>query len=288
MSSYTNTAYYGANERGDDPMSDTDLKATVRSAYGKIALDAAACCGDGCGADEASARIGYSQAELASIPDGANLGLGCGNPIALASLREGDVVLDLGSGAGIDCFLAAQAVGPSGRVIGVDMTPEMLDRANANAAPGGFANVQFRLGDLESLPVEDNSVDLVISNCVINLVPDRTPVYREALRVLKPGGRVSVSDTIQTVALPDALLDTEVAKAGCISAVVTKESYLASLSEAGFAEVRIDSETPYPPDLGFEERLIEGLRDEQGVSEEAVRAAARSLVSIMVTAVKPG
>ena len=269
-------------------MSDTDLKATVRSAYGKIALDAAACCGDGCGADEASSRIGYSQAELASLPDGANLGLGCGNPVALASLREGDVVLDLGSGAGIDCFLAAQAVGPSGRVIGVDMTPEMLDRANANAEAGGYANVEFRLGDLESLPVDDNSVDLVISNCVINLVPDRTQVYREALRVLKPGGRVSVSDTIQTVALPDALLDTEVAKAGCISAVVTKEAYLASLSEAGFAEVRIDSETPYPPDLGFEERLIEGLRDEQGVPEEAVRAAARSLVSIMVTAVKPG
>ncbi len=268
-------------------MSDTDLKATVRSAYGKIALDAAARCGDGCGADEASARIGYSQAELASLPDGANLGLGCGNPIALASLREGDVVLDLGSGAGIDCFLAAQAVGPSGRVIGIDMTPEMLDRANANAAAGGYANVEFRRGDLESLPVDDNSVDLVISNCVINLVPDRTQVYREALRVLKPGGRVSVSDTIQTVALPDALLDTEVAKAGCISAVVTKESYLASLNEAGFAEVRIDSETPYPPDLGFEERLIEGLREEQGVPEEAVRAAARSLVSIMVTAVKP-
>ena len=270
-------------------MSDTDLKATVRSAYGKIALDAAACCDDdGCGADEASGRIGYSQAELASLPDGANLGLGCGNPVALASLRDGDVVLDLGSGAGIDCFLAAQAVGPSGRVIGVDMTPEMLDRANANAAAGGYANVEFRLGDLESLPVDDNSVNLVISNCVINLVPDRTRVYREALRVLKPGGRVSVSDTIQTVALPDALLDTEVAKAGCISAVVTKEAYLASLSEAGFAEVRIDSETPYPPDLGFEERLIEGLRDEQGIPEEAVRAAARSLVSIMVTAIKPG
>ena len=270
-------------------MSDTDLKATVRSAYGRIALDAAACCDDdGCGADEASARIGYSQAELASLPDGANLGLGCGNPVALASLREGDVVLDLGSGAGIDCFLAAQAVGPAGRVIGVDMTPEMLDRANANAAAGGYANVEFRRGDLESLPVDDNSVDLVISNCVINLVPDRTQVYREALRVLKPGGRVSVSDTIQTVALPDALLNTEVAKAGCISAVVTKEAYVASLSEAGFAEVRIDSETPYPPDLGFEERLIEGLRDEQGVPEEAVRAAARSLVSIMLTAIKPG
>ncbi len=269
-------------------MSDTKLKATVRRAYGKIALDAAApCCGVGNGPDEVSARIGYSQDELASLPEGANLGLGCGNPLALASLRTGDVVLDLGSGAGIDCFLAAQAVGSSGRVIGVDMAPEMVDRANANAASGGYANVEFRLGDLESLPVDDDSVDLVISNCVINLVPDRTQVYREALRVLRPGGRISVSDTIQTVPLPSALLNTEVAKAGCISAVVTKEAYLASLTEAGFAEVRIESEAPYPSDIGFEERLIDGLRDEQGVPEEAVRTAARSLISIMVTAVKP-
>ena len=269
-------------------MSDSDLKATVRRAYGKIALDAAApCCSAGSGPDEVSARIGYSQDELASLPEGANLGLGCGNPLALASLRDGDVVLDLGSGAGIDCFLAAQAVGPSGRVIGVDMAPEMLDRATANAALGGYANVEFRLGELESLPVDDDSVDLVISNCVINLVPDRTQVYREALRVLRSGGRISVSDTIQTVALPAALLDTEAAKAACISAVVTKEAYLASLTEAGFVEVRIESETPYPCDIGFEERLIEGLRDEQGIPEEAVRAAARSLVSIMVTAVKP-
>lgn len=268
-------------------MSDTNLKATVRRAYGKIALDAAApCCGAG-GPDEVSERIGYSQDELASLPEGANLGLGCGNPLALASLQPGDVVLDLGSGAGIDCFLAAQAVGPSGRAIGVDMAPEMVARANANAASGGYANVEFRLGELESLPVDDDSVDLVVSNCVINLVPDRGQVYREALRVLRPGGRVSVSDTIQTVALPEALLETEVAKAACISAAVTKEAYLASLTEAGFTDVRIESEKPYPQDLGFEERLIEGLRDEQGVPEEAVRAAARSLVSIAVTAVKP-
>ena len=270
-------------------MSSTDLKATVRRAYGKIASDAVTPdCGGSCGPDQTSARIGYSQEELTSIPDGADLGLGCGNPLAQASLREGDVVLDLGSGAGIDCFLAAQAVGASGHVIGVDMTPEMLDRANANAASSGYTNVEFRHGDLEALPVDDDSVDLVISNCVINLVPNRTQVYREALRVLKPGGRICVSDTIQTVALPDSLLNTEVAKAGCISAVVTKEAYLASLSDAGFKDVQIEGEAPYPSDLGFEERLIEGLRDEQGVPEEAVRAAARSLVSIVVTAAKPG
>ena len=270
-------------------MSSADLKATVRRAYGKIASEAdASCCNGGCGSAQISERIGYSTEELTGLPDGADLGLGCGNPVALASLREGDAVLDLGSGAGIDCFLAAQAVGPSGRVIGVDLSPEMIDRARANAASAGYTNVEFRLGDLESLPVDDDSVDLVISNCVITLVPNRTQVYREALRVLKPGGRLSVSDMIQTVPLPDALLDTKAAKVGCLSAAMTTESYLASLSEAGFAGVCVESEIPYPPDLGLEERLIEGLRDEQGVPEEAVRAAARSLVSIAVTAVKPG
>ncbi len=269
-------------------MSSADLKATVRRAYGKIASDAdASCCNCGCGTAQISERIGYSQEELASLPGGADLGLGCGNPVALASLQEGDAVLDLGSGAGIDCFLAAQAVGPSGRVIGVDFSPEMIDRARTNAASVGYSNVEFRHGDLESLPVDDDSMDLVISNCVITLVPNRTQVYREALRVLKPAGRLSVSDMIQTVPLPDSLLETEAAKVGCISAVVTIDSYMDSLREAGFAEVRIENEVTYPPDLGLEERLIEGLRDEQGVPEEAVRDAARSLVSIAVTAVKP-
>ena len=273
---------------GENDMGNADLEATVRRAYGKIASDADASSRSGeCGPAQTSERIGYSREELASLPEGADLGLGCGNPVALASLRGGEVVLDLGSGAGIDCFLAAQAVGPSGRVIGIDLAPEMIDRARANAASSGYANVEFRLGDLESLPVDENSVDLVISNCVITLVPNRTQVYREALRVLKSGGRVSVSDMIQTIPLPDALLDTEAAKIGCISAVVTKESYLASLTEAGFEEVRVESKVPYPPDLGLEERLIEGLREEQGVPEEAVRSAARSLVSIAVTAVKP-
>ncbi|MDA1036689.1 MAG: arsenite methyltransferase [Chloroflexi bacterium] len=273
-------------------MSEQDLKSTVRTAYRKIALETADACSVGCclpgGTPDGTAKlVGYTDEQLASLPEGANLGLGCGNPLAIASIKEGDVVLDLGSGAGIDCFLAAQQVGASGHVIGVDMTQEMLDRANRNKETIGLTNVEFRFGELEALPVDDDSADLVISNCVINLVPDRDKVYRETLRVLKPGGRISVSDTIQTMELPQALLDSEVAKAACISASVTKDVYLASLTDAGFVNVQIESEVPYPKDLGFEQSLLEGLRDEHGIPEEVIREAARSMVSIMVTAERP-
>ena len=271
-------------------MSDQDLKSTVRTAYGKIALELVDACCVGCcapgDADNTAKVIGYTDEQLAALPEGANLGLGCGNPLALASIKEGDVVVDLGSGAGIDCFLAAQQVGTSGLVIGVDMTPEMLERANRNKDAVGATNVEFRKGELEALPVDNDSVDLVISNCVINLVPDRDKVYSEVMRVLKPGGRVSVSDTIQTMELPQALLDSEVAKAACISASVTKDVYLASLTDAGFVDVRIVSEVAYPTDLGFEQALLEGLRDEQGIPEDVIRAAAGSMVSIAVTATK--
>jgi arsenite methyltransferase len=268
-------------------MSEQDLRSTVRTAYAKIALESAdACCVAGETPGSTALVIGYTEEQLAALPEGANLGLGCGNPLALASIREGDTVLDLGSGAGIDCFLAAHGAGATGHVIGVDMTMEMLDRANHNKAAVGATNVEFRYGELEALPVDDSSVDLVISNCVINLVPDRDRVYREVMRVLKPGGRVSVSDTIQTMALPQALLETEAAKAACISAAVTKEVYLASLTDAGFEDVAIESEVPYPADLGFEQALLEGLRDNQGIPEEVIKAAARSMVSIAVTATK--
>jgi ubiquinone/menaquinone biosynthesis C-methylase UbiE len=270
-------------------MSEIDLRSTVRSAYRKIALEAVDACGVAgcCMPDEVAAVIGYTDAQLAALPEGANMGLGCGNPLALASLTVGEVVLDLGSGAGIDCFLAAQAVGATGHVIGVDMTPEMLARANAHLAASGLTNIEFREGQLEALPVDDASVDLVISNCVINLVPDRARVYEEAMRVLRPGGRISVSDTIQTLELPAALLETEAAKAACISASVTKEVYLGALTDAGFVEVTIESEVPYPADLGFEQALFDGLRDEQGIPEAVIRAAAGTMVAIAVTARRP-
>ena len=276
-------------------MSDEDLKSTVRRAYGKIALgDASGCCGDaggccgGASASDTARAIGYTDDELAQVPERANLGLGCGNPVALASLGVGERVLDLGSGGGFDCFLAAARVGPEGHVIGVDMTPEMLALARHNAEASDLTNVEFRLGELEALPLADATVDVVISNCVINLVPDRTRVFREAHRVLKPGGRLMISDTLQTAELPPEVLESEAAKAACLSPVVTMESYLAELATSGFTGAAVIEETAYPAELGFEDALAEVLSREQSVPADVIRVAARSMVSISVTATKPG
>ncbi len=224
-----------------------ERKQWVKERYGAIAAQAQEGCGCGecsCGEDDAAAlaaRIGYGQEELAAVPEGANLGLGCGNPLALATLEPGEVVLDLGSGAGFDAFLAAARVGPTGRVIGVDMTPEMIAQAQANAEKGGYANVEFRLGDIEALPVEEASVDLVISNCVLNLVPDKAQAFREIARVLKPGGRVAVSDIVLDRPLPEALRENEGAYCSCISGAVSREEYLAQLEAAGLREGQVVS-----------------------------------------------
>jgi len=193
--------------------------------------------------DTISKGIGYSDKELGAIPDGANLGLGCGNPTALASLKEGEVVLDLGSGGGIDCFLAVQKVGRNGSVIGIDMTPEMIERARENASKGGYTNVDFRLGEIEHLPVADNSVDIVISNCVINLSPDKAQVFKEAYRALKPGGRVMVSDIVLLKELPASIKSSVEAYVGCVGGASMKEEYLATVAAAGFKDVEVVSET---------------------------------------------
>ncbi len=189
-----------------------------------------------------SKAVGYTDEQLGAIPDGADLGLGCGNPTALASLKEGEVVLDLGSGGGIDCFLAASKVGKDGGVIGVDMTPEMLEKARENARKGNYANVDFRLGEIEHLPVADNSVDIVISNCVINLSPDKAQVFKEAHRVLRPGGRVMVSDIVLLKELPVDIKSSVAAFTGCIAGASKKEDYLATVASAGFQDVEVVSE----------------------------------------------
>src|SRR5580692_5460852 len=231
-------------------MNDTEIKEMVRARYGGIAkatgasccVSASSCCGDiapGTPADK-SRQMGYSEAELAAVPDGANLGLGCGNPQAIAALKHGEVVVDLGSGAGFDCFLAANQVGTTGRVIGVDMTHEMLKKARENAAKISATNVEFRLGELEYLPVADNTADVVISNCVINLVPDKAQVFREAFRVLKAGGRIAVSDVVNTAPLSDKLRADPALLCGCIGGAVPAAQIGAWLAEAGFIEVRVE------------------------------------------------
>ncbi len=229
--------------------SDT-VKKIVKESYAKIARSSGGCGCGSCGCDsnltvqKQSGQMGYSQDEMSKAPAGSNLGLGCGNPVAIASLREGEVVLDLGSGAGFDAFLASPKVGKTGKVIGIDMTDEMLEKARGNAKKGGFANVEFRKGDIENLPVDDNSIDVVISNCVINLAPDKGKVFRETYRVLKSGGRLMASDVVLTKPLPEELRNDKELLVGCVSGAILKQDYLKKLEEAGFSDITIHKETP--------------------------------------------
>jgi SAM-dependent methyltransferase len=230
-------------------METPDLKSMVRTRYGSIAAadtagcypPAASCCAPTTQTDAAqkARAMGYSDAELAAIPDGANLGLGCGNPQAIAALRPGETVIDLGSGAGFDCFLAARAVGPTGRVIGVDMTHEMLAKARSNAERIGASNVEFRLGELEHLPIADNTADVILSNCVINLVPDQAQVFREAYRVLKADGRLAISDVVNIAPLPTELSGDADLICGCVAGAAPVAQIEAWLAAAGFHRISV-------------------------------------------------
>jgi SAM-dependent methyltransferase len=234
------------------------IKKIVRDGYAKALSQNTSCCSTNsccCGTDQAkniSKKVGYSDSEMNTVPEGANLGFGCGNPVAIAALKEGETVLDLGAGAGFDAFLAAAKVGKSGKVIGVDMTPEMLKKARANAKKGNYANVEFRLGEIEKLPVEDNSVDVIISNCVINLSPEKQRVFKEAYRVLKPGGRLMVSDLVIAKDLPDRLKNSVEAYVGCLAGAIKKDEYLGFIKNAGFHNVKVISESSYPVDAMFD------------------------------------
>ncbi len=222
-------------------MKNEDTKKIVREAYGKIVRtqNGCGCSTCGPGADEFAKTIGYSEEELKVIPDEANLALSCGNPTALASLKEGEVVLDLGSGAGFDCFLAAAKVGRNGQVIGVDMTHEMIEKARENAEKYGVKNVEFRLGEIENLPVADNSVDVVISNCVINLSPDKKKVFQEIYRTLKPGGRAAISDVALNKELPEKVRESLDAYVGCVSGAVLVDEYKKIVESSGLKDVKI-------------------------------------------------
>ena len=246
------------------------------------------CCGtpNTATAGDISKNIGYTDADVNSVPDGANLGLGCGNPIALASLKEGEVVLDLGSGAGFDCFLAAPRVGPKGKVIGVDMTPEMLDKARENARKGNYKNVEFRLGEIENLPVADNSVDVILSNCVINLSQDKPRVFQEAYRALKPGGRVMVSDIVLLADLPECILSSIEAYVGCIAGASKKSDYLDSIQAAGFKDVKVVDETVFPIDSMANDPTVRAIIKEADITPTQIKKIANSVVSVKVSGVK--
>jgi arsenite methyltransferase len=275
-------------------MDDATIRNHVRTRYAGIARQGGSCCGPdasccGGGAPETTGRkIGYSEEELSAVPQGANLGLGCGNPVGMASLREGDTVLDLGSGAGFDCFLAARAVGPAGRVIGVDMTPEMLGKARENARMGGYGNVEFRLGEIEHLPAADGSVDAVLSNCVINLSPAKEQVFAEAYRVLKPGGSIMISDIVLVGKLPDAVAASLSAYTGCIAGAVRKEEYLHLLETAGFADVRVVRETGFGIAEDEAEPHARTIAGNLEIPRDVAREAAMAVRSVCVSARKPG
>ena len=276
------------NTRDDEPLSSDAtahdaLRKTVREAYARVAAadEAGDCCGEAsgcCGVSDdvsinalISTRLGYSAQDQSAVPSGADMGLGCGNPGAIAALQPGEIVVDLGSGGGFDCFLAADAVGASGRVIGVDMTPDMISKARNNAERGRYRNVEFRLGEIENLPVADNTADVILSNCVINLSPDKGRVFREAFRVLKPGGRLAISDVVATAELPDAMRHDAGLVAGCIGNASLVSELERFLVEAGFEAVRIQPKDDsrefirdWAPGRGVEDYVvsatIEGLK----------------------------
>jgi SAM-dependent methyltransferase len=272
-------------------MKEEKVKKMVRNRYAKIAKTSSSCCARPCDCGTqtslaASKRIGYSDEELGSVPEGANMGLGCGNPTALASLKEGERVLDLGSGGGFDCFLAAKKVGKTGKVIGVDMTPEMLDKARANARKGKYTNVEFRLGEIENLPVADRSVDVVISNCVINLSPDKKRVFEEAFRVLAPRGRLMVSDIVLLEELPEVVRNSAEAYGACVAGAEMKSKYLELIEKAGFRDVKVVEETNFPAEDVLNESSVQDVVKELGLSPGQLKKIEKSVVSTKVSAFK--
>ena len=273
----------------------TERRAAVRERYARAAVTGDGCCGPtDCGAsatapataDEIGCAVGYDRDELDRVPEGANLGLGCGNPVALASLAPGETVLDLGSGGGFDCFLAAERVGPSGRVIGVDMTPEMVERARANALKGGFANVEFRLGEIEALPVADGIADAVISNCVLNLSASRPRVLAEAMRALRPGGRVMISDLVSDRPMPDYIADSKDSLVGCLPVRITE--YEADLAAAGFTDIRVEKRQRYLTGHVLADPRVQAVIRREPAREAEVRAFVESIHGGSIQAVKPG
>ncbi|MFH1454134.1 MAG: arsenite methyltransferase [Armatimonadota bacterium] len=274
-------------------MDKNKLKEIVKEGYSKVAKNSTSCCscqdtccGSSAQAEYLSKNIGYSDEEVKAVPDGANLGLGCGNPLAFVSIKEGDTVLDLGSGAGFDAFLAANKVGKTGKVIGIDMTPDMIKKAKLNAEKGGYNNVEFRLGEIEALPVSDNSVDMIISNCVINLSPEKDKVFNEAFRVLKPGGTLMVSDIVLLKELPEFVKNSIEAYIGCLSGAIMIDDYINLIKNTGFNKVKILEETQFPIDFMANDPTAQTIMKNFNKTIDDLKSIALSIASIKVSAVK--
>lgn len=231
-------------------------------------------------------QIGYSEDELSNVPEYANLGIGCGNPTALASIKKGETILDLGSGAGFDCFLASRETGETGKVIGVDITPEMVAQAKKNAEKGNYKNVEFKVGEIENLPIESNSIDLIISNCVINLSKQKKQVFKEAYRVTKPTGRIMISDIILLNDLPEYIKNSIEGHLACLAGAVRKEDYLEAIIEAGFTEISVDKQSPFPIELMLNDPIAKKIVNENNLTETEVKEIANSIASISIRAIK--
>ena len=274
-------------------MKEKEIKRAVKEGYARIAKQATSYYSSQEGSgyfdnlEDICKRIGYSEEDISAAPPESNLGLGCGNPVALAAIKEGERVLDMGSGAGFDCFLASSLVGPSGQVIGVDITSEMVDKARANAKKGGYENIDFRQGDLENMPVADNYVDVVISNCVINLVPNKRLVFKEAFRVLKPGGRLAISDVVLTRELPDFVKNSTRAYIGCLAGAIMKQEYLEIIANVGFSDISVAAESSFPVQSLLCESGGSAAIEMPQFSPEQQKEIAESVLSIKVNARKP-
>ena len=269
-------------------MNEDKVRKIVRKGYANIAKTEKSGCGCGCGSlTDISEKIGYRKEDLDSVPAEANMNLGCGNPVALASLREGETVIDLGSGGGLDCFLASKKVGKTGKVIGIDMTPEMIDRARDNCRRGKYTNVEFRLGEIENLPVADNTADVIISNCVINLSPNKSRVFEEAFRVLKPNGRMLISDMVLLKEIPPEIMGNIAAYIGCIAGAEKKHRYLELIKRAGFENVHIIEETPMSYEALITDETAKQIMNDLKINKKQAAELLGTVVSLKVSATKP-
>lgn len=276
-------------------MTINEIKNNVKSGYAEMLKSRTnksflskfvTCCDLDSMVSDISKDIGYSESELEEVPEGSNLGIGCGNPTALASIQQGETILDLGSGAGFDCFLAAKETGETGQVIGVDFTPEMITQANKNAKSGNYDNVEFKLGEIEDLPIENNTIDLIISNCVINLSDQKDQIFKEAFRVAKPNGRLMISDVILLKELPDYVMKSVEGHIACLSGTVSKEDYINGIKNAGFKDVKIDKEGSFPIELMLNDPIAKKLVIDNNLSENEIKDIASSIASISVSAIK--